>query len=320
MTLPVLGIVASLYVALAPVLFVGALLVDGARLVRRRRAAALRLWLYLGCYLFAEVVGVMALAVVWIASGFGANDARLIDATYAVQQRWTRFLLSTAAAIFSLQFAIEGDDVAAMGPYVLLVRHTSILDTLLPSVYVTQRHGVRLRFVLKRELLLDPCLDIAGNRLPNYFVARDGKDSQRDLDGIVKLLDGLGAHDGVLIYPEGTRMTRHKRERALAKLAAAQPELSAMASQLLHTMPPRLGGTLTLIDGAPLDVVCFAHTGLEGFARPADLWRGGLVGKTVRVKIWRIARAAIPTDRDARIAWLFAEWQKLDDWVGAHTG
>lgn len=311
-TLPVLGLAVTLYVVLAPVLFVLAALVDGLRIVRGRRAAVLRLWLYLGCYLGAEALGVVALLFVWLR--FVRRRARMVEATYRVQQVWTRFLLHSAMRLFALRVVVDGDQVAAIGPYVLLVRHTSILDTLLPSVYITQRYGVRLRFVLKRELLLDPCLDIAGNRLPNYFVARDGKD---DLDGIVKLVDQLGEHDGVLIYPEGTRMSASKRKRALERIAATQPALVPLAEKLQHTLPPRLGGTLTLIEHTPHDVVVFAHTGLEGFARPSDLWRGGLIGKTVRVKIWRVPRSAIPPDREARIAWLFAEWQRVDDWVGA---
>lgn len=307
-TIPTLFIATAVYAALSPLLFVLAALADVAR---RRQRAALRLVAYLGCYLLAECVGVVALAII----GLGARRL-VIERTYTVQRAWTGFLLAAAARVFRLTFVVEGDTLAAAAPYLLLVRHTSILDTLLPSVFITARYGVRLRFVLKRELLLDPCLDIAGNRLPNYFVARDGKESERDLDGVAALAQDLDDRDAVLIYPEGTRMTAAKRERALARLATTDPSLHQRALALRHTLPPRLGGTLTLLDAAPLDVVMMAHTGFEGFARPADLWSGKLVGTTVRMKLWRVPRAAIPAEREARITWLYTEWQKLDDWVG----
>jgi steroid 5-alpha reductase family enzyme len=43
------------------------------------------------------------------------------------------------------------------------------MNAILTSVLLTHRHGIDFRHVLKRELLWDPCLDVMGNRLPNYF-------------------------------------------------------------------------------------------------------------------------------------------------------
>ena len=67
-------------------------------------------------------------------------------------------------------------------PILVVSRHASLIDTLLPGRYVTQPFGIRLRYVLKSELLVDPALDIAGNRLPNVFVDRGG-DTDRELAG-----------------------------------------------------------------------------------------------------------------------------------------
>jgi hypothetical protein len=83
-------------------------------------------------------------------------------------------------------------------------------------------------------------------------------------------------------------------------------------------LPPRLGGPLALIDEADgADVVLCAHVGLDGFQYIRDIWAGGLVGTTVKVRFWRFARASIPTAEKDRIAWLYERWQTLDDWVGA---
>ncbi len=37
----------------------------------------------------------------------------------------------------------------------------------------------------------------------------------------------------------------------------------------------------------------------------------------MRVSLWRCPRAEIPEDRDGRVRWLDAQWQRVDDEVGA---
>jgi hypothetical protein len=60
----------------------------------------------------------------------------------------------------------------------------------------------------------------------------------------------------------------------------------------------------------------FGHVGLDGFEYVSDIWSGGLVGTTVRMKFWRYPATAIPSDREQQIEWLYGIWQTLDDWVG----
>jgi 1-acyl-sn-glycerol-3-phosphate acyltransferase len=132
-----------------------------------------------------------------------------------------------------------------------------------------------------------------------------------------QLTVNLGRGDGILIYPEGTRCTAAKLERAKEIIAERQPELAPLAARLRHVLPPRLGGTVALLDAArDADVVIFGHVGLDGFEYVSDIWSGGLVGTTVRLKFWRYPAADVPTDRDALIVWLYDRWQELDDWVG----
>jgi hypothetical protein len=61
-------------------------------------------------------------------------------------------------------------------PVIVFLRYASVADTLLPAVFLANPNGLKLRYVLKHELLLDPCLDIVGNRLPNSFVQRSAGD------------------------------------------------------------------------------------------------------------------------------------------------
>ena len=108
------------------------------------------------------------------------------------------------------------------GPVIVMMRHASIVDNLLPAGLVSLPHRIRLRYVLKKELLWDPVLDIGGQRLPNVFVRREG-DSATEITRIRRLAIGLTERDGVLIYPEGTRFTAKKRDQAIRRLERTDP-------------------------------------------------------------------------------------------------
>lgn len=305
--------------ALLPLLGAGAALVDLSRWLRRRLPwVSLRLVAFLWFYLAAQVVGLTALAWVWLRTRFSGRE-RLVAATFAVQEAWASALFRAVSTLFGLDFELEGDEQLEPGPYLVFIRHASVIDTLLPTVFVTAKHKIVLRFVLKRELLIDPCLDVAGQRLPNYFVRRTGDDAS-DVRGVAALATGLGPNEGVLIYPEGTRFGLDKHRRALAKLEAEAPEVFALAKSLTHVLPPRLGGALALLEAAPdVDAVFFAHTGLDGFASVRDIFRHALGRRRVSLKLWRVPRSQIPLARADRVRWLFGEWQKLNDWIAARV-
>jgi hypothetical protein len=148
-------------------------------------------------------------------------------------------------------------------------------------------------------------------------VRRGSGESAREIAAVQALADDLGPTDGVLIYPEGTRFTRAKRARALARLTERSPELVPLAARLRHVLPPHLGGPLGLLERErDADVVFCAHVGLEAAGSPRELLRGTLVGSAVHVRFWRIPRSEVPVDRADRIAWLYAQWQRVDDWIG----
>jgi len=130
----------------------------------------------------------------------------------------------------------------------------------------------------------------------------------------------LGSRDGVLIYPEGTRFSTAKRRRVLDRLEQnSDTRMLEYANSLTSVLPPRLGGTLGLLDAArESDVVVCAHTGFEGTASLGDIWKGALVNQIVRIQFRRIPRSAIPTDRDGQVAWILEEWQRVGAWVESH--
>ena len=311
---PVLALV--LVTALLPVLLVGGLVIDAVRrLASGVPPTAARLVLFLWVYFAAEVVGLAALAGLWLASLAGRRRAWLRDVTWRVQQLWAGVLFGAVRVLFGLRLEVAGDDAVVPGPVIVLIRHASIVDNLLPANLVARAHQIRLRYVLKRELLADPCLDVAGRRLPNYFVRR-GTGEAQEVERVRALARGLGSSDGVLIYPEGTRFTPERRARAIARIAERDPNLAARAERLRHLLPPRLGGVGALLDGAPdADVVVIAHHGFDGLRSISDIWRGGLVGLVVRVRVARVPRSTVPEAGAARTDWLYDLWQDVDDWV-----
>lgn len=302
-----------------PLLVTIALAIDGARWIASRRPwMATRLTLFLFVFLLSECVGLSALALAWLFAGAGPRRReRLLRMTWRVQCEWVALLLATVRRLFGLSLDVDGLDATVPGPILVFARHCSIIDTLLPTVLLSRARGYLLRFVLKRELRWDPCIDVAGSRLPNAFVGRDGADSATEIAAVRALASDLGPSDGVLLYPEGTRFTSEKRRRILERLQSRDAAAHARAQSLRHLLPLRLGGATALLDGSDADVVFLAHTGLEGFASVGALFRQGLARGTLRVRAWRVARSEIPTERSAREAWLHAEWQRLDDTIEA---
>jgi 1-acyl-sn-glycerol-3-phosphate acyltransferase len=291
-----------------------------ADLALHTRFATCRALAFLAGYLACEVLGLIASLVVFVAGGtwLGAPSARLLDWNFRLQVAWARTLLGLARRIYGLR--IEADlEPPGGAPVLVFVRHASLVDALLPTVLVSGRDGTRLRFVMKRELLLDPCLDVVGQRLPNAFVARGAGDAEREEDAIRALAGDLGPGEGIVIFPEGTRFGPEKQARALERIAAAgDAERLARARRLRHVLPPRSRGPLALLEVAPhADVLLFAHHGLEGTSRAAAVLRGELIGRRIRIRTRRVRAADLPAERPARLAWLDAEWARIDDWLEA---
>ncbi len=324
-TIPCVFVFAGLIVGLLPLWLVLAALVDVVRWVRRRIPFALtRLVLFGAVYLLGQVLGVLALFCAWLFGGFGSGRTRLIARTYAIQRRWVALMLGTVKRLYRMRIELIGEEALGPppgGPLIALMQHTSLVDTLLPTTYLTARRGLKLRWVLKKELLVDPCLDIAGLRLNNAFVGRDGSETERALAQVRALATDLPPDEGVLIYPEGTRFTPEKRARALARMATSAPELLARAEALRRVLPPRLGGPLALLETArEADVLLIGHIGFEGLSSLGSVLSGALVGRVVQLRYWHFRRSEVPSSRAELVLWLWARWEELDAWVDGVDG
>jgi len=297
----------------SPALLALGAIVDVARMIAtRRRGVLLRSLGFLWIYLVGEAWAILAL----LGTAILVGNAKL-DATYALQDRWASWNLTALRRLFSLEIRATGEDSATPGPMIVISRHASLVDTLFPARFIARTNDIRLRYVLKKELLFDPALDIAGSRLPNFFVDRASREAAERL-GIQELADDLGPGDGVLIYPEGTRFDVAKLKRYQKRqLGADAGTIEELASQYRRVLPPRPGGTLSLLEASDADVVVFAHRGLEGLATLRDIWRGDLVGSKIDIAIWRVPRSEIPHRRTERVEWLFRLWAEVDAWVSS---
>jgi 1-acyl-sn-glycerol-3-phosphate acyltransferase len=316
-SIPAIFLGLALYIVLSPVLAPTALVVGA---LRRDRWALARTFAMIGIYFACEAVGILIAFSMWLGSGawLGIGRARRRRWYIALQRWWTGALFWGIRRCFSLKVEVE-QFPADLGDRRLLVflRHASILDTLLAAELIANPLRMHLLYVFKRELLSDPCLDIAGGHLGCHFARRDTGDSEEEVRALRHLASNLRPREGVIIYPEGTRWTPAKQKRVLERIRnSGEERVIELASGLERLLPPRLGGPLALIDGAPdSDVLFIAHEGFEGAAKVKDVVRGSIVGRTIRVKAWKVQASDVPADRHEQVEWLYQNWAKIDAWL-----
>ena len=307
---------AALGVLSAPIWLPLALIVDCIRgkfpLLPRTRAL-----IFFTHFLWCEVGGIVVATIIWwlLLGGMSGGPKRFVDANASLQRGWTTYLFGGFRVIFNMKVEVEGLEVASGGPLLLFVRHSSTADTVLAATLVANPHKLLLKYVLKRELLWDPCLDIVGQRLPNAFIDRNAPKREGELSAILELAKDLDERLAVLIYPEGTRFSEAKQKRFVEDLKQkGQDNLAEIAGGYRMVLPPRLAGPLGLIEAAPgVDVVMLEHSGFEGAATFRRFWNGALIGRTIRVRLRRIPADSIPAE--GRDQWLFERWAEMDQWI-----
>ena len=315
-TVPLYLLAAVLFTAVLPVLLLVGLVVD---LAGRRRLATVRAVTMVEVYLLCEAGGIFA--SLWISLRHRDRRA-FLDANWRLEFWWAGALYRAGVRLFSLDVRVEGADAAQRTPLVLFSRHVSVIDNLLPVAFVSLPYGSRLRWVINRSLLRDPCIDIVGHRLPNAFVSNGRDDSESEIRRVGQLGAGLGEGEGVLIFPEGALFSPARRERVIARLeSAGDAGAAGRARALANVLPPRLGGSLALLESAQgVDAVFLAHRGLEDSTSYRAILGGGLIGRRIDVAFWRVPASEIPTTPEGRADWLYRQWAKLDAWVTRHAG
>ncbi len=246
--------------------------------------------------------------------GRGKNTSK----NYAIVRWWAKHQMNGLRATTGIRPVLEGAEHLVSGNAVVLSRHASLADSLLSAWAMCVEANLYPRYVLKQELLADPCLDIVGSRVPNHFLDRGALDGSVELAALRELSAGVGPGVVAVIFAEGTRANDKKRQRALEKIAVRDPARAELMSALTHLIPPRPAGSLALLEGAPsADVVVAWHTGFDGL----DSF-GGIISKLakplppVRFVVRRVPRADVP-DGERFAAWLDKQWLLMDAEVSA---
>jgi 1-acyl-sn-glycerol-3-phosphate acyltransferase len=151
----------------------------------------LRLLMFFWVYLATELVGLVAAAGIYLITP--GNIERREDLFFRLECWWGSSLFGWICRFLSLSTSIEGEDQILPGPVLVFIRHASIIDTAVPVALISKPTGLRLRYVFKRELLVDPCIDVAGHASPNYFIDRGGS-SHEELAGIQRRAALPGRH------------------------------------------------------------------------------------------------------------------------------
>lgn len=314
-TVPGLYLIGILLVALVPVWLPVAVIIDVVR--RAFRFPTVRLLSFAVAWSWLEIAGVTASFVFWLTGQKRNNRLH-----YGLQRWWAKNLLGALGALCGIRVTVANVDVLHPGPVLLFARHASLADSLVSAYVVAHVARMHPRYVLKRELLVDPCLDIVGQRLPNHFLDRFAPDSGPELEALERLVADMDNNSVGIIFPEGTRANPVKRARAIDKIFANDPERGRRLADVKHLLPPRPSGAAAMARGNPLaDIVIAWHVGFEGL----DTF-GGIYDALARplppvhFVFERFARAQVPRvdveSNGAFTAWLDERWVAIDRAVG----
>lgn len=310
-SVPGLMIATIVLTVATPVWLPIAVLVDVVRM--RLRFPIARLLAFAVCWCWIELLGVVKAFGLW-----ARGRSRDQEAHYDLMASWSAALIKALGATTGIRPQIEGLDQVIDGNAIVLARHASLGDSLLSGWALTTEARLQPRYVLKNDLLYDPCLDIVGLRVPNHFLDRSATDSSAELAELSRLASGIGPGVVGVIFAEGTRANATKRKRAIDKIAERDPRRAERLAELRHLLPPRPAGSIALVDGAPgADIVLAWHIGFDGldsFSGMIDRLAEPMT--PARFVLRRVQRSEVPSG-DGFPAWLDEQWLRMDAEVAA---
>ena len=318
-TIPVMLGVTVIGVGLSPLVVIGCAMVDIAH--RRWRFPTVRVALFLLQYVVNDSVEILLAPVYWAMAGMGTRlGGPASICRHERLQRWSIAVLARRAErLLGIRLDIDDASMSALtpGPVIVLCRHVNIVDATLPTL-LYQRLGYRSRGVIMAEMLADPGFDLIYARTGSVFIPRDNGPEALEMVG--RLAGDVDGTTAVVIFPEGRLFRRDRLDRAMARLRADNPDRAERLGSLAHVLPPRPGGVLTLLHALPgTDVVVIAHAGLDRFGSFAELATAVPLAQPIRVTAWRVPAADLPSEALERIAWLDAQWRRMDEWIAEHV-
>ncbi|MBL7255077.1 1-acyl-sn-glycerol-3-phosphate acyltransferase [Paractinoplanes lichenicola] len=273
-------------------------------------------------YLLWDAAALVVLAVLWVASGFGAKirNPWFQRAHYVVTGKFLAILFWFAKWALHLTVDVVGTDpdTALPGrPEIVVSRHAGPGDSFILIHALTNWFQREPRIVLKATLQWDPAVDVLLNRLPNRFITPGRTGTSTLEQQIGETAYGLDDNDAFVIFPEGGNFTPRRRTSAIARLRArGLADAAERAENLRHVLPPKPGGLFSAIDAAPdAGVIFVAHTGLDRMLTVADVWQELPMDKRLVMKFWSVPPEEVPTGEEERVAWLYDWWERIDAWI-----
>jgi 1-acyl-sn-glycerol-3-phosphate acyltransferase len=310
------------YGAALPFLLLFASVLDLMSDAQERRFVRCRFHVAAAAIVWWHFAGLIPLLFYWVVGlrWLGRTPTDWRERHRRIEAWWVTQELAIAEWVYGMTVEVESLEKCATGPLLLLCRHSSVIDTILPIYILSGRLQKTLRMVKQHETLWDPWVDVMARRLPRTFV-RSGSDPALEIAQIEQLLGGMDERDVVCLFPEGARFTPKTREKIVCKLRQRNPELGYRAQRLKNLLPPQPASILAVLRRRPdMDVIFSAHTGLERAGRIEDIAAGALLDRVIKVRYWRVPASEVPLDDVARIQWLFSWWERLDRWVEANRG
>jgi hypothetical protein len=313
---PLIFLLCIALIGLAPIILLAAATAD---LFLPGNWRTLRLVAFLLWYLVLEAAGLIAMFVLWIASGFGllVNKPWMQEAHYGFMRTWLKTVNAGAKLLFRMKVRIEERPVPRAGPILVFCRHAGPGNSMLLIGTILVGYKRHPRIVMLAKLQWEPLYDVMLNRLPNRFIKHDPKRRELYTNAITDLATGLGDQDAFVLFPEGKDFTPRVRKRAIEYLRGKGLDAAAeRAEKMEHVLPPRHGGVMAAMAGAPdADVVLVAHSVLEEVGTFKELWSRIPLEQPIVARYWRIPPGEVPKEQDDVIEWLYGWWEQIDHWI-----
>ncbi len=300
--------------AFAPVVATALAVAD--LLMGRRRLPRVRVYAILLQYLFNDSIEILLTPLLWLVAGFGTRiHSRGSQRRHARLQRWSVDVLARRAdRLLGLRLEVHGAEALRPAPAVVLSRHVSVTDASLPLVIYGRDTAYDVKGVIMAEMLVDPGFDLLyarPARCSSTAIAPRARNARSDHSASNSTGDRWGSSVRKAGPSDPTRCSAR-----MQRLDDTDPVRAERLRPLRHVLPPRPGGVLSMLEGAPsADVVFIDHVGFESVPSIGELCRSAPLDDAIQVSVRRVPRGELPEDRDGLVKWLDEEWLRLDRWV-----
>jgi 1-acyl-sn-glycerol-3-phosphate acyltransferase len=178
-----------------------------------------------------------------------------IEQRYVIPRTWGRFLTWLAGAICGLRYVVEGQQNLPDKPFISLWKHSSAWETMAQMFVVPTAS-----WLLKREVIWIPVIGWAVSTYKPIAINRSAGHSA--VNQVVRQgRERLAAGMGVIVYPEGTRVTPGQTRKYGISGALLATETGTLVVPIAHNAGHfwkrrsilKRPGLIRVVIGPPID-------------------------------------------------------------------